>query len=101
MAEALARVHKCSETSVLSWFLVPDNGLQFKPGDLVYFYIFPAGKYGTAAEFALVPEDHACLIPVEHVDVFSAAALPLVAATAWQVRNCKTPDVMTTCEVNL
>jgi NADPH:quinone reductase-like Zn-dependent oxidoreductase len=71
--------------AMLIALLLPCNPfLQFKKGDLVYFYLNPLAKFGTAAEFTLVPEDHACLLPKD-TDIIAAAALPLVACTAWQV----------------
>lgn len=56
---------------------------QFRPGDAVFFYISPLAR-GTAAEFTVVPEAAACLVP-SGTDLVEAAAVPLVACTAWQV----------------
>jgi len=49
----------------------------------VYWMGNPLAQYGTAAEYSVVPVENADF--VQHTDVFSAAALPLVVNTAWQV----------------
>ena len=55
----------------------------FRPGDAVYGLIrFP--QPGSAyAQYALAPIEHLAMKP-EHLDYVHAAALPLVALTAWQ-----------------
>ena len=55
---------------------------RFKPGDEVYASLFDTGK-GSLAELAAVPESAAALKPV-NLDFVQAAAIPMVALTAWQ-----------------
>jgi NADPH:quinone reductase len=57
---------------------------RFKPGDRVCFCNGGiGGDPGTYAEFAIVPEDQLVPVPA-NVDWTLAAALPLVAITAWE-----------------
>jgi NADPH:quinone reductase len=63
---------------------VGPRATRFKPGDRVCFCHGGIGADpGTYAEFAIVPEDVVAEIPAG-VDFHRAAALPLVAITAWE-----------------
>jgi len=55
---------------------------RFKPGDEVYASLFDTGQ-GSLAELAAVPESAAALKP-PNLDFVQAAAIPMVALTAWQ-----------------
>lgn len=57
---------------------------RFRPGNRVCFCNGGiGGDSGTYAEFAVVPEEQLVLVP-DNVDWVAAAALPLVAITAWE-----------------
>uniref|UniRef100_A0A7S3QZ00 Enoyl reductase (ER) domain-containing protein n=1 Tax=Dunaliella tertiolecta TaxID=3047 RepID=A0A7S3QZ00_DUNTE len=62
---------------------------KFKPGDLIYWMGSPLAKYGSAANITTVPEENAEF--VQHTDIISAAALPLVVNTAWQALEKSMP----------
>jgi len=55
---------------------------RFKPGDAVFANIFDFGT-GSIAEFAVVPESVAALMPA-NLDFVQAASIPMVGLTAWQ-----------------
>lgn len=55
---------------------------RFKVGDAVFASIFDQGR-GSLAEYAVVPEHSAAPKPA-NLDFVQAAALPMVALTAWQ-----------------
>lgn len=55
---------------------------RFKLGDEVYASLFDTGR-GSLAELAAVPESAAALKPAK-LDFVQAAAIPMVALTAWQ-----------------
>lgn len=55
---------------------------RFKPGDAVFANIFDLGT-GAIAEFAVVPENLAAMIPA-NLDFVQAASIPMVGLTSWQ-----------------
>jgi NADPH:quinone reductase-like Zn-dependent oxidoreductase len=55
---------------------------RFKPGDAVFTSSFEQGT-GSLAEFAIVPESVAALIPA-NLDFMQAASIPMVGLTSWQ-----------------
>ncbi|MGH8492247.1 MAG: NADP-dependent oxidoreductase [Moraxellaceae bacterium] len=55
---------------------------KFKPGDAVFATLFDLGT-GSLAEFAVVPEHVAALMP-DNLDYVQAASVPMVGLTAWQ-----------------
>ena len=55
---------------------------RFKPGDAVFASVFDLGR-GSLAEYVAVPEHVAALKP-PNLDFVQAAAIPMVALTAWQ-----------------
>lgn len=55
---------------------------RFRPGDEIFASLFDQGT-GSLAEYATVPEQVAALKPAR-LDFVQAAAMPMVALTAWQ-----------------
>ena len=55
---------------------------RFKPGDPIFASVFGLGT-GSIAEFAIVPQGAAVLMP-SNLSFAQAAAIPMVALTSWQ-----------------
>lgn len=77
---------KCPGGDACGTVVEADPGGRFKPGDRVYLLttrFMPNSKLGCYCEFVSVPDAHVAKAPAS-LSSEAAAALPVVALTAWQ-----------------